>query len=297
MPRVRARNSGRGRRWCWTLNNFNSDEVVAIKEIDCRYLIFQEERGENDTPHLQGYVEFQTSMRFNAVKRLLGDRAHIEQAQGSPQQNKEYCSKEGGTNLFEKGTLSSASQGRRKDIDRLIESVIEDPMQSPMTLAQNHKSTHARYYKYAEFLRRSVLHHRTPKWRDVTTTVFWGPTGVGKSRRVYHEADDVYKPLITATGQVWFEHYVGQDVLLLDDFRSSQIPVAQFLRLLDGYPETLSVKGGSATANWTNVYITSNVDPEAWYAGETIETLKAVKRRLTTIIHMTEDETQPTQVD
>lgn len=46
--------------WCFTLNNYSVDDItqiLEILEIKSKKYIFQEERGENNTPHLQGYIE------------------------------------------------------------------------------------------------------------------------------------------------------------------------------------------------------------------------------------------------
>ena len=50
------------KRWCFTLNNYTSDEVKAIKAkfedpaVDLRYGIIGHEVGDNGTPHLQDTV-------------------------------------------------------------------------------------------------------------------------------------------------------------------------------------------------------------------------------------------------
>ena len=55
-----------------------------------------EHTGDNEgTPHIQGYIYFENAQTFNRMKILLGERAHIEKANGSPKQNYDYCSKEG----------------------------------------------------------------------------------------------------------------------------------------------------------------------------------------------------------
>ena len=84
------------------------------------------EVGKNGTPHLQGYFRRAKKMRFNAVKKMLGPCAHIEQARGSELQNDEYCRKNGviaveiGTmngSVGEKGCSSATSDTVRMLIE------------------------------------------------------------------------------------------------------------------------------------------------------------------------------------
>lgn len=69
-------NKSRTRNWAFTLNNFMQSEINNIQRIDCRYL-FQEETGENGTPHLQGTLMFREAKTMSSVKKLL-PRAHLE---------------------------------------------------------------------------------------------------------------------------------------------------------------------------------------------------------------------------
>ncbi len=63
------------RRWCFTINNPpEGDNPLDLNGIEhIRYGIYQRERGENGTEHLQGYIEFDTPMRLDRIKRLEGE--------------------------------------------------------------------------------------------------------------------------------------------------------------------------------------------------------------------------------
>jgi len=81
---------------------------------------------------------------------------------------------------------------------------------------------------------------------------------------VFEEHPDCYFVTPTSTGQLWFDGYDGQDVVIFDDFYGG-LPLPYMLRLLDGYPMRLPIKGGHTYAKWTKVYLTSNVPPTEWY--------------------------------
>lgn len=68
--------------WLFTLNNYTNEDILSItdpvKSQKYQY-IFQEEKGEMGTEHLQGYLKYHKKVSFNEVKKLM-PKAHIEQA-------------------------------------------------------------------------------------------------------------------------------------------------------------------------------------------------------------------------
>lgn len=86
----------RYRAYCFTLNNYNENDIKHIIDkfgTKAQYILAKE-KGENGTPHIQGYVKFKNPKDFNAIKKIM-PRAHIEQAKGTIKDNWTYCSKEG----------------------------------------------------------------------------------------------------------------------------------------------------------------------------------------------------------
>lgn len=83
------------KRWCFTLNNYTSNDIDAFKFHSSKYkkCIIGEEIGESGTPHLQGYIYFNTKLRPLSLFKDLG--AHFEKARGTCLDNFKYCSKEG----------------------------------------------------------------------------------------------------------------------------------------------------------------------------------------------------------
>lgn len=83
------------RKYCFTLNNYTDLDIITIKEkIEKGQYIIGKEVGTNNTPHLQGYVEFKNAIAFNAMKNIM-PKAHIEKANGNKMSNFIYCSKDG----------------------------------------------------------------------------------------------------------------------------------------------------------------------------------------------------------
>ncbi len=88
--------SHRSRSWFFTLNNYTVTDCAqlptAFSKYSARKYIFQEEIGENKTPHLQGIVTFKEKVSFKNMKKI-NSRIHWE----VPKKTRacfNYCQKE-----------------------------------------------------------------------------------------------------------------------------------------------------------------------------------------------------------
>lgn len=149
--------------WCFTINNYEENDLLLLRkssDIPCvRYLIFQQEIGEEGTPHIQGYISLDKKQRLNLVKKLVGDRAHLTLSKGSPQQNRKYCSK---GETAKAGTLEEygecpTPQGKRHDLTLLIESV-KDGNLDIKSLREEHPDVCAKYPRFV----REIISDHTP---------------------------------------------------------------------------------------------------------------------------------------
>lgn len=257
-----------GKFWCFTLNNYSEDEYKDAENIFCKYLIIGKEIGESGTPHLQGYVEFETNQRLNRLKGLL-NRAHWEKRLGTGSQAAEYCKKDG--NYVERGELSKPKQGTRTDIEEARNIVRTTGRMK--NVVENVNSFQAirvaeMYLKYAE-----------PK-RNWQPEVRWyyGPTGAGKTRAAMEESND---PYISGKNLKWWEGYDGHEDVILDDFRKDFCTFHELLRILDRYEYRIEVKGASRQLLAKRIWITSCYPPDKVY--ETREDIGQLLRRITEI--------------
>lgn len=94
----------RGRSWCFTINNYNDDELQKLhsytstlggSENGVKEIGWQEEVGESGTPHIQGYIVFINAKSFSATKKILGNRCHLEKCRNL-QASRNYCKKSEG---------------------------------------------------------------------------------------------------------------------------------------------------------------------------------------------------------
>lgn len=112
--------------------------------------------------------------------------------------------------------------------------------------------------------------------------VFWGNTGVGKSRRAWEEATMEAYPKDPRT-KFWCG-YNGQKNVVIDEFRGG-IDISHLLRWLDRYPVIVEIKGSSVVLKAEKIWITSNIPPRHWYPDLDVSTYEALERRLE-IIHL-----------
>jgi len=104
--------------WCFTINNYTFEEMDACINLPMDYKVFGFEVGNKGTPHIQGYLYHHNKVSMRQIKKLLS-RAHIEKAKGTPQDNYNYCTKDG--EYYEFGDLPR--KGKRTDMDTVVQMI------------------------------------------------------------------------------------------------------------------------------------------------------------------------------
>jgi len=88
----------RNRNWCFTINNYSLNDIDLMEGCgEFATYLFQEEKGENGTPHLQGYIEFKDAKTLSSLKKIH-PTAHWEKRLGSRKQAIAYCCKKDSRN-------------------------------------------------------------------------------------------------------------------------------------------------------------------------------------------------------
>jgi hypothetical protein len=267
----------RARHWCFTLNNWTEDEYAQLEHLgtkDCtiEYLIIGKEVGEEGTPHLQGFCSFRVKQSLRGAKRFLGVRCHLEAARGRPYQAAEYCRKEG--EYVEFGKCPPGS-GARTD---LVDAVAR--VKSGATKSDLIEESPALLARYPRFFSELFLSHGKSRDWETQVFVYYGETGIGKTRKAFEESNRPYMH----SGGCWFDGYDGEEEVIFDDFGGSEFKLTYLLKLLDRYPMKVPVKGGFV--NWIpkKIWITSNYSPKEWYANAKDEHVRALLRRLTKVV-------------
>lgn len=118
--------------WTITLNNYTDNDVTnwtkAIENEKVQYICWQEEEAPTTgTPHLQGYVCTKKLQRLSGIKKILGGSIHAVLSNGSPSQNRTYCSK---SKTAKEGSFKEVGEippdpkrGKRTDFEDFKEAV------------------------------------------------------------------------------------------------------------------------------------------------------------------------------
>lgn len=288
----------RNRSWCWTLNNpVEEPEEICYAyhqgDLGIKYLIFQREQGDQHTEHFQGYVEFITLKSLAQVRGWL-PLAHWEIRRGSRLQARDYCRKEESRieGPWEVGTFMQ--QGERTDLVQFIADVREGLQTSE--LIDRHPGVMCRYPRFVGTIRTAQVRQRR---LDLRVELHYGDTGLGKTRSAYDRYPELYAIPIT-NGQMWFDGYDGQEVVLMDDFAgaASKMELVKFLRLIDIYPVLVPVKGSHVYFEPMTIIVTTNLHPRNWWNWENRETqYRALARRIHQIFYYVADGIHITESD
>lgn len=232
----------------------------------------QLERGTNDGfLHWQLAVTFGTKVRLKRVRDTFGP-FHAEPSKSDAAE--QYVWKEDtrvdGTQ-FELGT-QPIKRNSAKDWDRIREAARAGRLDDiPGDV----------YVRNYGNLKRIAVDNATPVGIQREVFVFWGGTGLGKSRRAWEEAGMDAYPKDPNT-KFW-DGYRSHKNVVIDEFRG-RIDVSHLLRWLDRYPVLVEVKGSATVLAAERIWITSNLDPRNWYPELDEDTRNALLRRLN-IIH------------
>jgi len=294
--------------WLWTLNNPTEEHVPPNVWPDVEYTIWQHERGENGTDHIQGYVCFVKPKRLTWIKQNCDELAHWEpRAPNSDHDSaKNYCSKEdtrvGGPWTYGDDSKIPRKKGERMDLKRVHAMMVAGTTATDLMMNPDTFPVWCRNYRAID----RFLLENEPKRNWITfTQVYWGVSGCGKTRRAHYEASlkadgtvgEPYYVLRKPQGNaVYWDGYKGEKHIIIDEFYG-WIPRTQMQTLCDRYPCIIDHKGGARNFLGTKIWITSNEPPEQWWSRIG---LGAMERRLTgehgAVEHMTQPWAPPGEV-
>lgn len=258
----------RARYWMFTINNPSFEDYPTKEEWQFNYCVYQLEKGENGTPHLQGYVQFAKTKRLSAVKKING-RAHWEPRKGSHEQAVAYCTKED-TREAEPVELGEPTyQGQRNDIHDCTKMVMDGAEWTDVI--EEHPVAVVKYHKGLCFVRAKTQ----PKYEHDTVRGIWiwGPPGTGKSHTAREMDPDAY---IKAQNK-WFDGYEGEKTIILDDLDTAML--GHHLKIwMDRYHCAGEFKGGTVNLRHTKFIVTSNFSIEQLFKDDEV-LQQAIRRR------------------
>lgn len=260
-----------GRYWLLTIP-FHYYTPYLPNEL--QFLRGQLEQGTTtDYLHWQLLAAFKTKVRLAAVKKLFGNEVHAELSRSNAATDyvwKADTRIEG--TQFELGK-TAFKRNSETDWQAVLDEAKCGRLDSiPPDIVVRHYGN----------LRRIAMDNLQPLPIEREVKVYWGPTGVGKSRLAWQEATLNAYPKDPRT-KFW-DGYRGQENVVIDEFRGG-IDIAHLLRWFDRYPVNVEIKGAATTLKATCIWITSNLNPMQWYPDVDEPTRLALFRRLQ-ITHM-----------
>lgn len=263
--------------WVFTLNNYTDEDISSLKAINCNYILLGYEVGENGTPHIQGFIQFEQKKRLTAMRKI-NSRIHWEMMRGTVKQATDYCKKDG--KFEEIGAYTTT--GQRNDLKVAYETWKESgKIRKVIENEPNNQviTTIEKVAKYCE------------KKRNFKPEVIWiyGDSGAGKSKLADElvENGDVYEKDDTK----WWDGYDAHDIVVMDDFRDSNMRLNGLLKLLDRYAHRVEQKGTFRQMLAKKMIITSIRHPRDMYrkcAEVDQEPIQQLLRRIDKIIHVTD---------
>lgn len=274
----------RARSWVFTLNNPTNAEEAILHVLPCKYVCFGREVGEGGTPHLQGFLQFNSPMKFSVLSKRLGSRYHIERAGAQPGRAIAYCKKgdqskdewdrlkDKGPNfglnadVYERGDIPIGGVGKKCTIAERAErnARLLDPSVLLGDLARQGEidAFQIRALKNARY----DVAQEGPgvQTEDVRGVWIYGPPGTGKT----HYARHTYPGAYVKAQNKWFDGYCGEQYIILDDLDTPVL--GHYLKIwADRWSTGAEVKGGKINLKHLKFVVTSNYHPrELWPASE-----------------------------
>jgi len=286
----------RMRHFVFTWNNptITATDFAAHLASVTRYYCFQLEQGEeNGTLHFQGYLEFDAQKTFSAAHKALKYPLWLRMRRGTREEARDYAQKEdtriAGPWIGGRWVEEQTSFGRQTRDQIAADIVVRMKAGTRFsTLVDLYPS-----YVISNFTHLSFLYQQyPPPIEKPWVSLLMGPTGTGKTNFVYQFA--ISQGL--SVGKVhlpWFNGYIDQDILLIDDF-NKKICLEDLLAVLDRYPQLLNVKNGFFWRRAKEIVITSNIHPKHWYDYEhREENYRALVRRIDVVFQFSYDVEEP----
>ncbi len=277
MPRAPRQ---RSKYWCITINNPTND--VDRDRDNMSYIIMANEVSETGTPHIQGFVIFDTRKYLSQVRKIF-PRCHAEKMQGTPEEASHYCKKpvpdceckhcvkarEAGQipDFIERGILPTnySLETRWSEANDLARLGKLDEIE-PMMLTRY-------YHAFKRMQQDNPVKPNTLK----AHLNYWivAPTGFGKSTYARKHWPDYYDK----APNKWFVGYTGETTILLDDFGPEQCKyLAWYLkRWADLFAFPVETKGGGMPIRPKHIVLTSQYQINECF--EDPRTVAAIERR------------------
>ena len=160
-------------------------------------------------------------------------------------------------------------QGKRSDLDLCVQLIKEGA--NELALWEANPKCMIRHYRGM----RELISSKQQRAKRCAVKVHWffGVSGAGKTYTAYEEAsalygDSVYHLAADHGVKMWWDGYMNEQAVLIDEFRSQHMTYGEMLKLCDknGMPLRLPSKGSSKWGNpIKEIWITSFLHPSQMF--------------------------------
>lgn len=242
-------------------NNYKNTKLED--EITCRYIIYGKEIAPTTgTPHLQGTICFKNGVSLKSIRnKMPGCDVRVCDYLD---ESIEYCKKD---NMFTERGDKPMSQKERgvkgkeywDDVLLKIKEGREEELDSHIQVS------HARTIDYIQQKQSRKRKLNVMNYSDEDTPHIWyyGPTGSGKSKKVWEDHPDHYIKLTNK----WWDGYNYESVVHIEelDKENGKYLCSNIKKWADRYPFLAEVKNGTIKARPEKIIVTSNYHPnEIW---------------------------------
>jgi len=282
----------RAKHWCFTVNNYTDEDMQQFEDLkeSSNYWVYGKEVGDSGTSHLQCYIAFKKAKSLKFLKQNW-PRGHFEiMLSNDPKRAADYCKKgiqskwnweEFGpespmfglsANFKEYGTIpDKQGDAGGRATKRKWEEIKDNAQKGDLDKIEAQVYvTHYRNLKQIKFDNSK----RPPDLTELDNEWLYGESGAGKSSTVRKEHKNFFDKMCNK----WWDHYNGEEVILLDDFDKTHECLGHHLkRWADLYAFPIEVKNHVTFIRPKKIIVTSQYTPEEIFKDS--EVAKAIRRR------------------
>lgn len=287
-------------------NYIDIDKTIdIIKEYDTitDCVIFKHDREDNDDIHYHIYLRLQTAIKVSYIANVLGQPPqYFSRIKKRFERCLEYGTHRNCPNkiqydltavVYEKN-ISVEDYYDKLDKEDNIQQLILDLADNLININdfKSKISTEDYLLNFTKIEKAKKLNQEKficPN-RNIRVYSITGLSGSGKTTLAKYIAESKgLSCYISSSGQNFMDDYNGEDVLIIDDFRGSQMTFSDFLKLIDNNTSSnIKARYHNIRPNFKYIIITSVNFPNEYYSSDvlTAEPVKQLIRRITKSLYI-----------
>ncbi len=262
------------RKWCATFNNYTPEEYkYLVNEAEkFQYIIVGKETAPTTgTPHLQIYIEPGEKVGKKRIQQIISgstrrrqyERVSVTIANGDAPHNLVYISKQDAHPLV---VGIPGESGKSSQLGLCIADIKK--YQGIRDSVHMHSSVWVTHHRGLTFLKKFYQRNIQATRSFICIT---GPSNIGKTSWInFHYPNAYWLPNAhgnSGSESVFWDEYIDQETIVIDDFMKGIIPFSLLLRVADKFAVTVQTKGSCIQLQHKTLIISSNYNVSDWFPG------------------------------